>query len=146
MKHQFVRDWMTPNPITVPSDTSLPDAHKIMTDHKIRRLPVVDKGALVGIITLGDVRGAEASDATSLSIFELHYLLAKLPVRQIMRRPVLTVGPDATIGEAADLMLRNKIAGLPVVENGRVIGILTESDIFRIVVESWQAEPAVAVA
>ena len=140
MKNFLVRDWMSPNPITVTSDTPLPDAHQLMADHKIRRLPVVDDGELVGIITLGDVRGAQASDATSLSIFELHYLLARLPVRQVMHHPVITVSPQATIAEAAALMLRHKIAGLPVVEGGRVVGILTESDIFRLTVETWQAE------
>ncbi|MBI3362825.1 MAG: CBS domain-containing protein, partial [Chloroflexi bacterium] len=74
MKRNLVSDWMTPDPITVASNTPLPDAHKLMTDYKIRRLPVVDDGELVGIVTLGDVRGAEASEATSLSIYELHYL------------------------------------------------------------------------
>jgi acetoin utilization protein AcuB len=140
VKHYLVRDWMTPNPITVTSDTSLPEAHKLMTDHKIRRLPVVDRGELVGIVTLGDVRGAQASEATSLSIFELHYLLARLPVGKVMHKPVLTVRSDATIAEAASLMLEHKIAGLPVVEGGKIVGIVTESDIFRIVVETWRSE------
>jgi CBS domain-containing protein len=142
VKHDRVRDWMSPNPITISSDMPLPDAHQLMSDHKIRRLPVVDSGELVGIVTLGDVRGAQASDATSLSIFELNYLLARLPVRQVMHRPVITIGPEATIAEAAGLMLKHKIAGLPVVEAGRVVGILTESDIFRLTVEAWQAEEA----
>ncbi len=140
MKHYLVRDWMTPNPVTITSDTSLPDAHRLMTERRIRRLPVVDRGQLVGIVTLGDVRGAQASEATSLSIFELHYLLARLPVSKVMHRPVLTVRPDATIAEAASLMLEHKIAGLPVVEHDKVVGILTESDIFRIVVEAWRTE------
>jgi acetoin utilization protein AcuB len=146
VKHFLVRDWMTPNPITVTSDTSLPEAHKLMTDHKIRRLPVVDRGELVGIVTLGDVRGAQASEATSLSIFELHYLLARLPVGKLMHKPVLTIRSDATIAEAASLMLEHKIAGLPVVEGGKVVGILTESDIFRIVVETWRSEAQAAPA
>ena len=146
MNESLVRSWMTPNPVTVTSDTSLPDAHKLMTDRKIRRLPVVDRGKLVGIVTLGDVRGAQASEATSLSIFELNYLLARLMVGRVMHQPVITVGPDATIAEAADLMLRHKIAGLPVVEHGKVIGILTESDIFRIVVGAWKRAPEKAPA
>ena len=141
MKSNLVRDWMTSDPITVTSNSSLPDAHKLMTDYKIRRLPVVDDGELVGIVTRGDVRGAEASEATSLSIYELHYLLSKLTVGKIMHEPVITVSPDATIAEAAGLMLKHKIAGLPVVEGGKVVGILTESDIFRIVAESWQKNP-----
>jgi CBS domain-containing protein len=140
MKNNLVRDWMTPAPIAVTSHTPLPDADKLMTDHKIRRLPVVDDGVLAGIITRGDVRGAEASEATSLSIFELHYLLAKLEVGRVMHRPVITTSPDATIVQAAGLMLKNKIAGLPVVEDRHLVGIITESDIFRMVAQHWQSE------
>jgi len=96
---------------------------------------VVDEnGHLVGIVTLGDVREASPSDATSLSIFELNYLLARLTVDKIMTRKVITVTPDTPIYEAARLMLEHKIGGLPVVENGRVVGIITESDIFKMVV------------
>jgi len=139
MQAYLVRDWMSAKPVTCASDTSLPEAHRLMTQHNVRRLPVIDNGKLVGIVTLGDVRGAEASDATSLSIFELHYLLARLPVAKIMQRQVITTRPDATIAEAAGLMLKHKIGGLPVMENGQVVGILTESDIFRLIAQSWQA-------
>ncbi|MER3457438.1 MAG: acetoin dehydrogenase, partial [Chloroflexota bacterium] len=96
-----VRDWMTPNPITVNSRTPLPDAHQIMMTHRIRRLPVVDDGVLVGIVTRGDIRGAQPSEATSLSIYEIHYLLSRLTVGQIMSRPVITVAPDMTVQAAA---------------------------------------------
>lgn len=139
MQRALVRDWMITKVLTVGPDTTLPEAHKIMTEHKVRRLPVVDaEGKLVGIVTRGDIRGAEASDATSLSIWELNYLLARLKVREIMTPDPITTSPDATIGEAARLMLQNKISGLPVVkQDGRLIGILTESDIFRMVVRGW---------
>ncbi len=132
MQTRFVRDWMTPNPITIVPKTTLPDAHKLMKDSKIRRLPVVDHGRLVGIVTLGDVREAQPSDATTLGIYELNYLLSKLTVDKIMTREPLTIRPDATIQEAARVMLDHKIGGLPVMEGDRIVGIITESDIFRV--------------
>jgi len=139
MKDQLVRDWMTRDPITITSDTALPHAHRLMQDHSIRRLPVVDEGVLVGIITLGDVREAEPSDATSLSIFELNYLLAKLPVSDIMTSNPITVTPITTIARAAQLMLEHKVGGLPVVDRGKLVGIITESDIFRMLVKGKAA-------
>jgi acetoin utilization protein AcuB len=135
LKQHKVRDWMTANPITISPRTTLPEAHQIMKEKRIRRLPVVDEnGRLVGIVTLGDVREASPSDATSLSIFELNYILARLTVDKIMTRKVITVTPDTPIYETARLMLEHKIGGLPVVEDGRVVGIITESDIFKMVV------------
>jgi acetoin utilization protein AcuB len=145
MKTELVKDWMTPNPITAPPDMPLPDAHKLMKDHHIRRLPVVDaKGKLVGIVTRGDIRGAEPSEATSLSIFEIHYLLSRLTLDRIMTKDPVTVRPTTTLGEAARLMLQHKIAGLPVVDDGHVLGVITESDIFRLVVKTWEKEEQAA--
>jgi CBS domain-containing protein len=95
----------------------------------------VDRGNLVGIVTLGDVREAEPSNATSLSIFELHYLLSKLTVDKIMTRDPLTISPNANVREAARLMLDHKIGGLPVMEENRLVGIITESDIFRVLAQ-----------
>ncbi len=140
MKNNQVRDWMTPNPITIDVKTTLPEAHKLMKECHIRRLPVVDHGKVVGILTLGDIREASPSDATSLSIFELNYLLAKLNVEKIMTRDPITIAPEATIREAAQLMLEHKIGGLPVVENEKLVGIITESDIFRVLVQ--EPEPS----
>ena len=138
MKQELVKDWMSRDVVTVMPDTTLPAAHRLMTDNQIRRLPVVKNNRLVGIITFGDVRGAEASEATMLSIWELNYLIA----REIMTPDPITISQDATIGEAARAMLDNKISGLPVVDGqGRMVGIITESDIFRIVVQEWK-EPA----
>ena len=99
---------------------------------------------MVGIVTLGDVRGAEPSEATSLSIWELNYLLSKLPVERVMSTPVVTVHPDDPVPEAARLMLTNKIAGLPVMDGDDLVGIITESDIFRMVVHHWQRTPSAA--
>jgi CBS domain-containing protein len=138
MKTTLVRHWMTPNPVCATPKMTLPEAHHLMDERHIRRLPIVDKGRLVGIVTRGDVRGAEASEATSLSVFELNYLLAKLTLDKLMTKDPITISPEATIGEAASLMLKHKIAGLPVVELGQVVGILTESDIFRLVVRDWE--------
>jgi len=141
MKQELIKDWMTPEVITVQPETPLPEAHHLMTEHKIRRLPVMKKGDLVGIITRGDVREAEPSDATSLSIWEVNYLLSKLQIEQIMTRNPLTIGQEATIAEAAQVMLEHKISGLPVVDGrGQLVGIITESDIFRMVVRKWSQE------
>jgi len=142
MKHELVKDWMTTGVITVTPNTTLPDAHQLMDSHKIRRLPVLDQqGKLVGLVTRGDVRGAEPSDATTLSIWEVNYLLAKLTVEKIMTRNPLTVSSKATIEEAAKIMLENKVSGLPVVdERGKEVVIITESDIFRMVVKAWHED------
>ena len=134
MNPQLAKDWMTRSPVTITEDTSLTEASRLMKDNHIRRLPVVEHGKLVGIVTWGDIREASASDATSLTVFELGYLLKKLQVDRFMTRHPITVTPTTTIGRAAQLMLEHKIGGLPVVENGRLVGILTESDIFRMLV------------
>jgi acetoin utilization protein AcuB len=136
MKKNLVRDWMSANPVTIGPKTNLHDAHKLMRERHVRRLMVVENGNLTGIITLGDVQEAEPSSATSLSIFELNYLLAKLTIDEIMTRKVITIHADATVREAARLMLDNEIGGLPVMDGDKLVGIITESDIFRILVQS----------
>ena len=137
MKNELVKDWMTKNTVTVDPDTPLPDAHAIMKEYKIRRLPVVGKnGKLVGIISLTDVHEAEPSDATTLSIYELNYLISRLLVSKIMTREVRTTTPNSGVSEVARLMLDYKIGGVPVVENEKLVGIITESDIFRMVVKT----------
>jgi acetoin utilization protein AcuB len=142
MKKEFVRDWMTANPATIDPKTTLPEVQKLMKERRIRRLPVVDRGRLVGIVTLGDIRGAAPSEATTLTIFERHYLLNKVTVEKIMTWEPITIKPDATIRQAAQLMLEHKIGGLPVVENDTLVGIITESDIFRVLVQ--ESEPTAA--
>lgn len=141
MKQELVKDWMTRDVITVTPDMNLPEAHRLMADHQIRRLPVVKNGKLMGMVTRGDVRGAEPSDASSLSIWEMNYLLAKLRIEKVMTRDPITISEDATIGEAAKAMLEKKISGLPVVDDqNQVAGIITESDIFRLVVQNWHTD------
>ena len=138
MKLEYVKDWMSSDVIAITPDTTLPDADRLMVGKMIRRLPVVEDGRLVGIVTYGDIRDARPSRALSLSIWELNYLVTRLRVAEIMTRNPVTVRPEATIGEAAQLMLRNMISGLPVLdENGDLAGIITESDIFRMVVRDW---------
>jgi len=126
-----IRDVMTKNPITVDSDTYVLDAQKIMRENKIRRLPVVDKGKLVGIVTQHDLLMASPSPATSLSIHELNYLLSKMKVKEIMKKNPLTFGPDTPFEEALKVGQEKKIGSFPVVDKGKLVGIATESDIVR---------------
>ena len=147
MKQELVRDWMTPVPITITPDTTLPKAHRLMMEHRIRRLPVVKSKNVIGMVTLGDVRGAEPSGATTLSIWEINYLISRLKVEEIMTPRPFTVVADATLGEAAEMMLENKISGLPVVdESNQLVGIITESDIVRKVVRDWREETEPALS
>ncbi len=128
-----IKDVMTKNPITVESDSLVLDAQKIMRENNIRRLPVVDKGKLVGIVTQHDLLQASPSPATSLSVYELNYLLSKMRVKEIMRKNPLTLSPDTPFEEALRIGQEKKIGSFPVVdENGKLIGITTESDIVRI--------------
>ena len=140
----LVKDWMTSNVITTSPQTAISAAHQIMMDKQVRRLPVIDKGKLVGLITIGDVREASPSDATTLSIWELNYLWSQLTVDRVMTPNLLTVTPETPIIDAAEFMLEHKVSGLPVVdENKKLVGIITESDIFRMLVRS--REPKVAL-
>ncbi len=138
MKQDLVKHWMTRDVITITPDTSLHEAHRLMTEKRVRRLPVVDRGKLVGIVTLGDVRGAEPSAASTLSVWEMNKLLANLKVSEIMTREPTTISQEATISTVAEIMLEKKFSGLPVVDDqGQLVGIITESDIFRLVVREW---------
>jgi acetoin utilization protein AcuB len=128
-----IKDVMTRNPITADSETLVLDAQRIMKENNIRRLPIVDKGKLVGIVTKHDLLEASPSPATSLSIFELNYLLSKMKVKEIMKKNPLTLTPDTPFEEALGLGQEKKIGSFPVVENGKLVGIATESDIIRFV-------------
>lgn len=136
----LVGERMTKRPITVTEDTSLPEALELMRKERIRRLPVLDKhGNLVGIVTELDLLKASPSPATTLSIYEIPYLLSKIKMRDIMTRNVITVTEDTPIEEAARIMADNKIGGLPVMRDGRLVGIITETDIFKIFLELFGA-------
>ncbi len=143
MKKELVQDWMTAEVVTITADMSLPQANQIMTKEEIRRLPVVDaEGRLTGIVSRGDVRSAQPSPASSLSIWEMNYLLSTLKVGKVMTKDPVSIGPDSTIGEAARTMLEHRVSGLPVVDtDNKVLGIITESDIFSMVVlHEWSKE------
>lgn len=126
----LVRDIMTSNVITIPSDTPVLEAEQIMTFHRFERLPVVDKGKLVGLVTKDNLLKATPSDATSFSRGELYYLLSKLTVKEIMKKKVVTVPPDTTVEQAAAIAQKNRVGCLPVVEGERVVGIVTTNDFF----------------
>lgn len=132
----LVGERMTRDPVVIHDDTPLDEAMKIMRDNKVRRLPVLNrKGALVGIVSERDLLYASPSPATSLSIYELHYLLSKITVADVMIRDVITVAEDTSLEEAARIMADNKIGGLPVVSGGKLVGIITETDLFKIFLE-----------
>ena len=126
-----IRDMMTRNPVTVDSETLVMDARKIMKENNVRRLPVVDKGKLLGIVTKHDILEASPSPATSLSVHELNYLLSKMKVKEIMKKNPVTLTPDTPFEEALKIGQEQKIGSFPVVENGKLVGIATESDIVR---------------
>ncbi len=131
----LVKDCMTPSPLTILPETTHRQAAELMREHKVHHLPVVDKsGRLMGIVVEQDLLAAQPSPATTLSIYEIHGLLSKLQVREIMKRPVHTTTPNCPLEEAARLMLDEDIGCLPVVENEQVVGIITDTDIFRALV------------
>jgi len=136
MTQLLVKEIMTRETKSVSPDTVLPEAHQAMIMNNIRRLPVVNGDKLMGIVTLSDIQQASPSDATSLSVWELNYLLAKLTIKKIMTSPVMTICEDDSVNRAASMMLDNKFGGVPVVNSvGRLVGMVTESDIFRLVAE-----------
>lgn len=139
MRLDLVKDWMTADVVSVDVDMGLMDADHVMRDRGVRRLPVLKNGRLVGIVTYGDIREARPSAATSLSTWEMNYLLTRLKINEVMTNAPITIGPDAIMGEAASLMLKHRISGLPVVNSdGDIAGIITESDIFRMVAHNWE--------
>ncbi len=127
-----VKSWMTRNPVTIHPQSTLYQAKKLMEEKHIRRLPVVEDDELVGIVTLGDIREAQPSDVTALRIYERERLAGLITVDTVMTPDPITIQPEASIAEAARLMLEHKIGGLPVVRRGRLIGIITETDFCRL--------------
>jgi acetoin utilization protein AcuB len=127
-----VRNIMTKNPITVEPNTPLRDAHRLMVNHKIRKLPVVKRGKLVGILTYDMILEASPSPATSLSIQEVHYLLAEMKVKEIMAKNPVTLRPDTPFEKALVSGQNSRIRGFPVVDKGKLVGITTHGDILRL--------------
>ena len=126
----YVRDIMISNVVTIPSSTSVAEAKRIMEAHRFRRLPVVDKGKLVGIVTEHGLEKVSPSKATSLTVWELSYLLDKTTVKEVMEKNVVTVGPDATAEEALAIAQGHRVGAMVVIEDGRVVGMLTTNDFF----------------
>ena len=129
----LVKNWMSKEVITVDADDTMQNAIYTLQEQNIKMLPVMDDVKLVGIITDRDLKKASPSDATTLDMHELLFLISKIKVRDLMKEPVFTARPDDTVEEAAALLLEKKISGLPVIdEQNRLVGIITRSDIFRV--------------
>ncbi len=128
----LVREWMTSDVLTVDENTSMMKALHLMKESNIRRLPVMSRGALVGIISDRDLKEASPSKATTLDVHELYYLLAEIKVKEIMTKNPVTIYADETVERAAVIMLEHKVSGLPVLnKQNELIGIITQSDVFR---------------
>ncbi len=132
----MVKTRMTPNPITATPEMGILDALMLMQEHKVRRLPVLDKGKLVGIVVESQLLRIAPSPATTLSVFEMNYLLAKMRIKDVMTPNPVTVTPDTLIEEAAVLMRENVVSGLPVLDGNKLIGIITETNIFDAFIDS----------
>lgn len=126
-----VKDYMTKEVISISPEESVAHAADLMRDKGLRRLPVIEKGQLVGLVTEGTMADASPSKATSLSIYEMNYLLNKTKIRDIMIRQVVTVEPDASLEDAIYEMMTYKVGVLPVVQNNQVVGIITDRDVFK---------------
>ncbi|HDN79411.1 MAG: hypothetical protein DRI61_13505 [Chloroflexi bacterium] len=132
----LVHERMSHHPITVTPDVTVHEALNIMRREKVRRLPVVDEnGKLVGIVSEKDLLYASPSSAKELNVYELQYLLSKLTVGEVMTRDVITVTEYTPLEEAARIMVDNKIGGLPVMRGDKLVGIITETDIFKVFLE-----------
>ncbi len=132
----LVKDRMTPDPITITTDTSLKEALDLVRSKPFRHLSVLDEnGKLVGIVTEKSLVYASPTPTTTLSVFEVDYILSRTKIGQIVHDPVITVRPDLPIEEAARVMVDHRIGCLPVVEDDKLIGIISDTDIFRVFVE-----------
>jgi len=131
----YVSDWMTKKVVILYPDDYLSDAIAMMREHEIRHLPVVKNDKLKGILSDRDIKEYSPSKATTLDVYELHYLLAKTKVSDVMKHKVITVSPDMPVEEAAMILLDRNIGCLPVLEQGSLVGIITDKDIFRALVD-----------
>jgi len=136
----LVQDWMTRDPLTVGPDTSAVEAYERMRQRKIHRLPVVAGGRLVGIVTRSDIEGTGSFQRTEAGWHEARFALAGTVVEEVMTRDPIAVTVTTPVRDAVALMLQHHLSGLPVVENDRLVGIITETDIFRLVLDRCLAE------
>ncbi|MHB8809669.1 MAG: CBS and ACT domain-containing protein [Desulfobulbaceae bacterium] len=131
----LVKNWMSRKVITIDPEDSMAHAAKLIREHKVHMLPVTRKGKLVGVVSDSDLKRASASDATTLEAHELLYLLAKVKIQEIMSKNPVTVPPDHTVEETAEILLQNNISGVPVVDTeGELAGIITRDDLFKVLI------------
>jgi acetoin utilization protein AcuB len=126
---------MTTNPFTISADQTIPDAHEIMAENGVKRLPVMKNGKLVGVVSKEDIVQASPSKATTFSMGEITYLLSKTKISQIMNKNPITISSNALLEEAAILMRDNNVSFLPVVDDDKLVGIITEGNIFDSFIE-----------
>ncbi|WP_322508252.1 CBS and ACT domain-containing protein [Anaerolinea sp.] len=139
----LVKERMSHPVLTITPDVPVQEALARMRKDKVRRYPVVDKkGKLIGIVTDSDLMNASPSEATTLSVWEINYLLSRITVERVMTRDLITVTEDTTVEEAARIMADNKIGGLPVLRDNRLVGIITETGLFKIFLEMLGARTA----
>ncbi len=131
----YVSNRMTSNPYTISPEATIAEALELMRDNNIRRLPVIKSGKLVGIVTERALLEVSPSKATTLSVFEINYLLSKATVKSVMTKQVITVAPDTLLEEAALIMRENHFSSLPVIQDNKLVGIITETDIFESFIE-----------
>ena len=137
----LVKNWMSKPAITIDADASMHDAIKLLKNHNIKMLPVLEKGRLVGIVTDRDLKRASASDATSLEIHELLYLISKIKIKEIMTKNPIKVPEDYTVEETAEILLKHNISGVPVIDqHHNIVGTITQNDVFRILISLTGAE------
>jgi acetoin utilization protein AcuB len=131
----FVRAYMTPDPVFVSPDDNFHQATHMLRKQGVRHLPVLEKNRLVGIVVEKDLLSNQPSQATTLNLYEIYSLLETLRIRQIMSRPVYTVEGDCPLEEAARIMVEHKVSCLPVMDGEKLVGIITETDVFKALVE-----------
>jgi len=137
-----IKHWMTKDPITVEPETLIIDAQKIMKDHNIRRLPVLDKGKVVGIVTYRNIIEASPSVVTPLSMHELNYLYLKIKVKDIMHKNPICVCPEDSNFDVIQLGHKLGIGSFPVVDQGKLVGIVTETELFNALVHIFRPDDA----
>lgn len=131
----LVKNWMSKNVISIDLEDSMSHAVSLLKEHKVRMLPVTKKGKLVGVVSDSDLKRASASDATTLDMHELLYLLSKVKIKDIMSKNPVTVPSDYTVEETAELLMKKKISGVPVVDKaGEIVGIITRDDLFKVLI------------
>ncbi len=131
----LVKNWMSKKVITIDVDDSMQHAISLMKENSIRLLPVLKKGKLVGVVTDRDLKRASPSDATTLDVHEMLYLIAKIKIKDIMNKDPITVPENFTVEETAEVLMKNKLSGVPVVsDKGQVVGVITQHDLFKVMI------------